>query len=127
MQTEARPEALPGLIAILNSSRSIAYKCQAVDVCLKANRCPSEHWQPAVPSCCTAAEPCLHLCRDNLHGFLEQCFAVLLKALFGYDGPSWLVTAAKVWCTPVLNQLALAHRRCGHDLLQRCTASLYAR
>ena len=34
--------------------------------------------------------------RDNLHGFLDQCFSRLLKAVFGYDGASWLTTAAKV-------------------------------
>ena len=34
--------------------------------------------------------------RDNLHGFLDQCFSRLLKAVFGYDGPSWLNIAAKV-------------------------------
>ena len=56
-----------------------------------------------------------HSCRDNLHGFLEHCFAALLKALFGYDGPSWLSTAAKVTCArplPVLHTNVLTPGRC---------------
>ena len=36
---EARPESLPGLVAILGSSRwSIAKKCQACETCLLANQ-----------------------------------------------------------------------------------------
>ena len=35
-------------------------------------------------------------CRDNLRGFFEQCFSLLLKQTFGYDGSSWLNSIAKV-------------------------------
>ena len=41
----------------------------------------------------------------RLAGFLEQCFAALLKALYGYDGPSWLNTAAKVCALQLLEHL----------------------
>lgn len=36
-----------------------------------------------------------HFCRDQLRGFFEQCFLLLLKRIFGYDGSSWLSTVAK--------------------------------
>jgi hypothetical protein len=38
-------------------------------------------------------------CRDDYRGFFEQCFAQLLKHIFGYDGSSWLDQAAQVCCT----------------------------
>ena len=37
--------------------------------------------------------------RDNYRGFFEQCFAQLLKHIFGYDGSSWLDHAAQA-CSP---------------------------
>ena len=37
-------------------------------------------------------------CRDNYRGFFEQCFAQLLKHIFGYDGSSWLDQAAQASC-----------------------------
>ncbi|KAK9831540.1 hypothetical protein WJX81_007383 [Elliptochloris bilobata] len=64
-------ESFQGLNAILESQRwPIAKKCQAVDSCLDLNR-------------------------DNLRGFFEQCFSLLLKQIFGFDGSSWLYMIAK--------------------------------
>ena len=40
----------------------------------------------------------LPLCRDNLRGFFEQCFSLVLKQVFGFDGFSWLNIIAKA-CT----------------------------
>lgn len=43
--------------------------------------------------------PCTSLCcRDNLRGFFEYCFPLLLKKIFGYDDreASWLYTVAMV-------------------------------
>ena len=38
--------------------------------------------------------------RDNYRGFFEQCFAQLLKHIFGYDGSSWLDHAAQALLAP---------------------------
>ena len=107
---EARPESVPGLLAIIHSSRwSIAKKCQAIEQCLDANK-------------------------DNLHSFLEQVFAALLKALFGYDGPSWLNTAAKVTACSVVRSSSirpLLPMKTSHggtydtDAVQRIPSSLH--
>ena len=40
--------------------------------------------------------------RDNLRGFFEQCFSLLLKQAFGYEGSSWLNSIAKVMHSPLL-------------------------
>lgn len=42
---------------------------------------------PGPPSAMTLSSA---RCRDNTRDFFEQCFPVLLKRLFGYDGSSWL-------------------------------------
>ncbi len=44
------------------------------------------------------AEPGLPPCRDNLRGFFQHCFPVLLTRLFGFDDfeASWFTLVAKV-------------------------------
>jgi len=37
-------------------------------------------------------EPVLH--RDNYRAFFEHVFPLLLRRIFGYDGPSWLSAIA---------------------------------
>lgn len=51
-----------------------------------------------VARACQAIEECINSNRDNLRGFFETCFPLLVKNLFGYDGPSWLSAAAEVSC-----------------------------
>ena len=62
-------EALQNIIS--NPSKPLAQVCQAIDECISCN------W-------------------DNLRGFFELCFPLLVKNLFGYDGPSWLSAVAQV-------------------------------
>ena len=62
-------EALQNIIN--NPSKPVAQVCQAIDECISCN------W-------------------DNLRGFFELCFPLLVKNLFGYDGPSWLSAVAQV-------------------------------
>ncbi|DBB02511.1 TPA: hypothetical protein ACH3X3_011503 [Trebouxia sp. C0006] len=61
-------EALQNIIS--NPSKPVAQVCQAIDECISCN------W-------------------DNLRGFFELCFPLLVKNLFGYDGPSWLSAVAQ--------------------------------
>ena len=49
---------------------------------------------------CLHLQADLRLCRDNYRGFFEQCFAQLLKHIFGYDGSSWLDQAAQACSGP---------------------------
>jgi len=51
--------------------------------------------------------------RDNLRGFFEQCFSLLLKQIFGFDGSSWLNIIAKVCACYTL--LASATVACGSN------------
>ena len=68
----SRVESFAALQDVINDSRlPVARACQAVDECISSN------W-------------------DNLRGFFETCFPLLVKNLFGYDGPSWLSAAAEV-------------------------------
>ncbi|KAK9814998.1 hypothetical protein WJX73_004353 [Symbiochloris irregularis] len=68
---EADYETFPGLNKILENDRwSVGRSCQAVEICIDANR-------------------------DNLRGFFEQSFSLLLKCIFGYEGSSWLNTVTK--------------------------------
>ncbi|KAK9815560.1 hypothetical protein WJX72_005838 [[Myrmecia] bisecta] len=48
-----------------------------------------------IAKACQAVEGCLDVNRDNLRGFFEQCFSLLLKQIFGYDGSSWLTSVGK--------------------------------
>ena len=60
------------LLDVINSSnRSIADKCQTVDRYLSGSG-------------------------DNLRGFFENCFPVLVKCIFGYDRAGWLSDVSKV-------------------------------
>ena len=49
---------------------------------------------------CLPLQADLRACRDNYRGFFEQCFAQLLKHIFGYDGSSWLDQAAQACSDP---------------------------
>ncbi len=62
-------EALQNIIS--SSNKPVADVCQAIDECISFNS-------------------------DNLRGFFETCFPMLVKNLFGYDGPSWLSAVAQV-------------------------------
>ena len=60
------------LLDVINSTnRSIADKCQTIDRYLSGNS-------------------------DNLRGFFENCFPVLVKCIFGYDRAGWLSDISKV-------------------------------
>lgn len=60
------------LLDVINSSnRSIADKCQTVDRYLSGSG-------------------------ENLRGFFENCFPVLVKCIFGYDRAGWLSEVSKV-------------------------------
>mmetsp|Transcript_41324 Transcript_41324/g.105667 ORF Transcript_41324/g.105667 Transcript_41324/m.105667 type:complete len:767 (+) Transcript_41324:319-2619(+) len=65
-------ETLLGLNQLLESREPVAKACAAVQTCLAANR-------------------------DNLRGFFEQCFPLLLTKIFGYGGGSlsWLAAVAQ--------------------------------
>lgn len=67
------------LDVINSSSRSIADKCQIIDRYLSGNS-------------------------DNLRGFFENCFPVLVKCIFGYDRAGWLSDIAKVAMTRCTDQ-----------------------
>ncbi|BDA48624.1 hypothetical protein COCOBI_12-3050 [Coccomyxa sp. Obi] len=69
--SDAAYETFAGLNQALDGRWAIRKKCQAVELCLDANR-------------------------DNYRGFFEQCFSQLLKQIFGYDGSSWLDQVAQV-------------------------------
>ncbi|CAK0739108.1 hypothetical protein CVIRNUC_001137 [Coccomyxa viridis] len=49
----------------------------------------------SVQKACQEIEACLLTNRDNHRGFFEQCFAHILKHIFGYDGSTWLDQAAQ--------------------------------
>lgn len=67
-----RVESFEALQNVINNpSKPVAQVCQAIDECISCN------W-------------------DNLRGFFETCFPILVKNLFGYDGPSWLSAVAQV-------------------------------
>ena len=62
----SRVESFGALEEIINDPRqSVAYICRAIDECISCNF-------------------------DNLRGFFEGCFPLVVKSLFGLDGPSWL-------------------------------------
>ena len=87
-----------GLNQLLESNLPIRKACQAVELCLEANRfahlCSSV---PLKPQRTTSSSHVLaHCCRDNYRGFFGQCFSQLLKQIFGYDGSSWLNQIAQV-------------------------------
>lgn len=94
-------ETFPGLNSILEDPKNtVATACKAIESCIDANRCVllascQEHLvrrQLLLLLRCSVA----WLCRDNLRGFFEGCFSLLLKCIFGYEGSSWLNTIAKV-------------------------------
>lgn len=49
------------------------------------------------------------VCRDNLRGFFEQSFSLLLKQIFGFDGSSWLNIIAKA-CFDAFPRLVLTQK-----------------
>lgn len=56
-------------------------------------------------------------CRDNLRGFFEYCFPLLIKKIFGYDDreASWLFTVATVrgeaWWAAVATLMGAGQQR----------------
>eukprot|EP00879_Flechtneria_rotunda_P023522 GHRR01024884.1.p1 GENE.GHRR01024884.1~~GHRR01024884.1.p1 ORF type:complete len:956 (+),score=357.62 GHRR01024884.1:92-2959(+) len=65
-----------------------SYSFQSVFELLK-----EKHDRPgAIKRACDAVEDCLISNKDNLRGFFEHCFPLLLKRIFGYDDKeaSWL-------------------------------------
>ena len=55
------------------------------------------------------------MCRDNLRGFFEQCFSLVLKQVFGFDGFSWLNIIAKA-CKPCSAAVSAMSLACGLSL-----------
>ena len=81
-------------------SGSIERACYAVQDCLVKNKyalMPSELFALLVPDTLAVIGFAVG-CRDNLRGFFEHCFPVLIKRLFGYEAleASWLSLIAQV-------------------------------
>ena len=98
--SDRRHVSFSSLVASLESGRlSIQKACQEIEACLLTNRYVHTVAEP------TCSEPRKDRhgvqrrrlpCRDNHRGFFEQCFAQILKHIFGYDGSTWLDQAAQV-------------------------------
>ena len=74
------------LLDVINSgNRSIADKCQTVDRYLSGSGSGSGSG-------------------DNLRGFFENCFPILVKCIFGYDRAGWLSDISKVATTQYTDQ-----------------------